>query len=74
MSVTAIDKPPASLPFLDAVAARFNVRISREEATLLATYERYWLMTRVLGPLEGAERRFVRRLAQKHHSFLTKQL
>lgn len=74
MAVIAIDQQPRDLPFLDAVAKRFGVRFSREEMSLLATYERYWLMIHVLGPLRGAEKRYVKTLAKKHKSFIRHQL
>ncbi|MCG8673712.1 MAG: hypothetical protein MI867_30270 [Pseudomonadales bacterium] len=74
MTVISIHQQPQELPFINAVSTRFNLRVSREEETLLAIYERYWLMTRVLGPLEGAEKRYVKRLARKHNSFLHQRL
>ena len=74
MTVISIRKPPHNTPFIDAVAKRFNLRISNEESSLLATYERYWLMTRVIGPIKGPEKRHLKYLANKYASFLRQQL
>jgi len=74
VTVLSINNQSRQTPFIDAVAKRFNLRISSEEVSLLATYERYWLMTRVVGPVKGAEKRYLNYLANKYKSFLRHQL
>jgi hypothetical protein len=66
---------PQKLPFLELVKQRLNIRIDvTHEQTLLATYERYWILSSVLGAIAGDERRFLIRLAKKYNSFLQKQI
>lgn len=68
-------RQPRKLPFIDNVMRRFNVRVDRtHEATLLATYERYWVIANSLGSVAGEERRFLSKLAKKYNSFLYQQL
>ena len=74
MNVSVTHGQECRTPFIDAVAAHFNLRVSEEEVSLLATYERYWLMTKQFGPIQGAELRKLKYLANKHKSFLRQQL
>ena len=66
---------PRKLPYIDIVKQRFNIRIDvAHEKTLLATYERYWILHNVIGAIAGEEKRFLTRLAKKYNSFLYQQI
>ena len=61
---------PKVLPFIDLVKAKLNIRVDVvNEQTLLATYERYWILQNVLGVVQGAEKRCLFKLAKKYNSF-----
>lgn len=68
-------KQPKTLPFIESVKKRFNVRVDiAHEATLLATYERYWVIANAIGSIADEERRFLAKLAKKYNSFLYQQI
>lgn len=66
---------PRRLPFLDAICKKLNQRVNLEdEPRVLALYERGWIFRGVLCQLEGEEARYVRALANRYNSWISRQV
>lgn len=66
---------PNRLPLLEAICKKMNQRINLEDdQSVLALYERGWILKGVLCNLEGDEERFVKALATRHNSWIARQV
>lgn len=66
---------PAKLPFLDAICKKLNQRVNiDDEQRLIGVYERGWIFRGVLAKLDGDEAKYVRALANKHNSWIARQV
>lgn len=68
-------KRPEKLPLLDAICRKLNQRVNLDdEPRVLGVYERGWIFNGVLSDLGGAEARYVRALANRHDSWIARQV
>lgn len=66
---------PEKLPLLDAICKKLNQRVNLEdEPRVLGLYERGWIFKDVLAGLSDAEARYVRALANRHNSWIARQV
>ncbi|HET8850692.1 MAG TPA: hypothetical protein VFM78_12515 [Marinobacter sp.] len=68
-------KRPDKLPLLDAICKKLNQRVNLDdEQRVLGLYERGWIFKGVLSDLDGAEARYVRALATRYNSWISRQV
>lgn len=66
---------PEKRPLLDAICKKFNQRVDlNDEQRVLGLYERGWIMNGVVAKMSEAEARYVRALANRHDSWIARQV